>query len=311
MKDILLSGADRKACEDARHALQESFSEIPPLALRALGLAAILLVSLIGEYCLSYSVVFDALGPLPGEPWSPIPAIVALSGMIAVATFALYKRTHSSSFPVRFVGSLAGYAALSFIIVMGVMLAKLIYTNMSGGDVSATLFADTSGAADVSLLAHLFEQMTGPFALIFGLLTICNLYVAEYALSKLREALRSILERRALISAARAAMDEFEESERELARLDAERQDILQGLEPAAAYAFANKLSCVIAEARSPIEQWITAQQLRKKPAASVLGTNTEPDIDIARLKERVAALTLDAEVIYATFKGEKKGKQS
>lgn len=303
-----MTDADRRECDEDFQACESRAADILPLKARAVLFALVLLVSVGGEYCLSYSVVHDLIGPLPGEPWSPVPAVVALSGLIAVIAFALYKRARPASLPVRLVNALAGYIALGFVMGMGLMLAKLIAANTGSGGETIALFAEAA-AEDVSFLTRIFEFIDGPFAFAFGFLTICNLYVAEYALTRLRDVLQELHEIHARLDQSRAAMNELEECERGLARLETERSQVLRALEPAGAQGYAHELAAMIAETRGSTEQWITAHQIRKKPPESVLRTDAETDIDIGKLKERISALNLDSKVIYAAFRGEEKSR--
>jgi hypothetical protein len=204
------------------------------------------------------------------------------------------------------VNRIAGYIALGFLFVMGLMLAKMIHANMGGGTVPLELFgADT--ATDTPLLVRFFDLLKGPFSLTFGFLTVCNLYVAEFALTRLREVLQELHDLRFRLRESRELMNELDESERGLVTFDGERQQVLRGFEPAAAYTYANEIASIVAEARAPIEAWITAQWLRKKPPESVFGAEGETDIDIAKLEKRVSALQFDAKVIYAAFRGDEK----
>lgn len=302
MKASRLPEHDRRECDEVSRDIQSRSSELLPLQVRAAVLGAILLACLAGEYVLSYQVVFDAIGPLPGEPPSAAPAVVAMSGMICVAAFYLFRRAFPKALPVRAVDRSSGYIALGYLVVMGLMLGNLIYTNMGGGAAPIELFGAGDGPADTPLLARFFEWMRGPFALVFGFLTVVNLYVAETVGTRLRETLRELHGLRERLRESRELMNEIDESERELAKLEAERQTVLRGLEPAGAYGFAGELAVMVAESRAPIEAWITAQHLRKKPPESVLAGEDTPDIDVAKLKERVNALKFDAKVIYGAF---------
>lgn len=308
MKTVRLPDHDRREIDEAFHTLQANARTIPNLRMRCGLLGLILLICIGGEGAMIFGVVNDAIGPLPGEAPSAVPAIVSLSGLISVIAFYLYKRAHPESLPVRFVNRVVGYIALSFLLVMGLMLAKLFFENMSSDDAALAALFGQQAADSKPFLSRFFDLMTGPFALVFGSLTICNLFVAETALTRLRAALRELIDVRARVANSGRAMNELEEHERELAKLDVERQQTMRALEPSGAFAFAQELSSVAAEARSPIEQWITAQHLRKKEPESVLGAKNETDIDISKLKERVASLQLDAKVIYATFRSDEKG---
>src|SRR5687767_13205739 len=112
MKTVHLSDQDRRDCDEALQAIQARVSRLGSLRVRAAMLAGIFLLSIGGEYCLTYSVVNNVIGPLPGEPASAIPAIVSFAGLIAVIAFYFYKRVYPGSLPVRLINALAGYVAL-------------------------------------------------------------------------------------------------------------------------------------------------------------------------------------------------------
>jgi hypothetical protein len=257
-------------------------------------------------------VIYDLIGPLPGEPWSATPAIVSLSGLICVLAFFLYTRREAQSLPARIVTSGVGYIALGYIALMGLMLARLVYQNSGAMEsaLSGGLLDMREPSTSSAIVQWLFQALSAPFAFAFGCLAICNLYVADAMIGRVLhgwDELHTLGERSRV---AQEALETINTSAREIDDLEGKRAALLRELEPAASFTHANELAAMVQEARAPLDSWLAKIQLRKKAPASVLHGDDGPDIDVPKFKERVNALNIDAKVIYAAFRGEEDGRK-
>lgn len=303
---------DLRECEDAANEVRRQARPLPSQGGKISASAFVLALSVSCEFYLSYEVIFDRLGPLPGEPWSATPAVVSFSGLICIVAFYLYTRSTAHSLPSRFVSSGVGYIALSYVLFMGLMLARLVYMNGNGGEqiLSGGLLDDLSASNTSEVLGWLFDALDAPFALVFGCLFICNLYVADIALGSLVRNLPEFYALRTLREEALGLMDAVNAGERKLIALEKKREAIIRRLEPAASWEHANALAAMVEQARAPLEAKLIEFKLKKKSPRSVLHLDQGPEMNVIEFEKRVNALKADAKTIHAAFRGEDDGRK-
>lgn len=295
---------DRRKMDEIFAGIQAERARLPALAARV----AVCLAAFVGctgaEYFAIFSVVDNAIGAVAGEPASAAPAVISFGGLICVAAFALRKREAGRSVPARVLAFLPAYIALAFVLVMGIELADLFRQNMNSDVVLDLPGAGEIAAAEPSLLDRFFAFMSGPFALVFGLTTLCSLYVAEAALTRLRSSLRELHSLHSALREARTLKAESDECECGLGALDVKRLEISRGLHPAATAQYANELAVAVADALAPFDAFVFSHQMRRKKPASILRDSDEgeTDIDIAKFAAHVALLRLDAKSINAAI---------
>jgi hypothetical protein len=312
MKPEPLPDYDLRECEDAANEVRRIAMQLPLLLGKILICTAVFTLSVTCEFSLSYGVIFDLLGPLPGEPWSATPAIVSFSGLICILAFYLYTKSKAHSLPSRVVSTGAGYIALGYVLFMGLMLARLLYMNSGGMQevTSGGLLDEVSTPSGTGLVSWLFDALSAPFALVFGCLFVCNLYVADAMLGHLVKKVPEFTMLRALQAEARLLMDAVHAGERELRELENKRASVLRRLEPAASMEHASEIAAMVEQARAPLEAQIIQLKLRKKPLPSVLHLDGGPEVNVIEFEKRVNALRGDAKTIHAAFRGEEDGRK-
>lgn len=312
MKLEPLPDYDVRECEDAANEVRRMAMQLPLLLGKILICAAVFTLSVTCEFSLSYDVVFDLLGPLPGEPWSARPAIVSFAGLICILAFYLYTKDKAGSLPSRIVSAGAGFVALGYVLFMGLMLARLLYMNAgsTGGTADGGLLDDVSAPQSPGIMIWLFDALGAPFALVFGCLFICNLYVADAMLGQLIRKVPEFFMLRALQAEAQLLMDAVHAGERELRKLENKRASVLRRLEPAASMEHASEIAAFVEQARAPLDAKVLEFKLRKKPPPSVLHSDGGPEMNVIEFEKRVNALKADVKTIHAAFRGEEDGRK-
>lgn len=305
----LLTEKEKMQCALNAQAIRRAAEKAKVLIILIILLCGGAVVSGITEYAVALEIFSFLKAPLPGEEATWSVGLLSMIGILMALSLHLHAHQHPDSVAVRALRASVAILVPLYGLGAGAALAAIVY--FDGADAlfhpsqALELFTAVTETSQPSALDTWIPYFSVIFVLGCGGLGVISLYLTHTLLTLIRSNIELVREQMQAAKEAAECWRIIQECDRGYAKLFSERNLLAARDSKTDEVAFAHSIVAAINNELLPVEQKLTAQQLRIKPQGSRFEPHEDGEAtDFKELQRRVAAIKAIApKTILAAFR--------